>query len=193
MPTICLILLVSVSACGPKDVIPNAPSHPANPDAPAGAPAVAGMPPNAAAPAQPPKGHEGHGDHGAPPPAADDKLALAAAEKAAFEKARPILMKNCAHCHTSKGEKANKKKLDHFNMDTYPFGGHHATTMGKTIREVLGVAGKEATMPKDDPGAIKGADLDAIVEWTKAFDKSHEAGLHQHGDHGHEHGHGDHH
>jgi hypothetical protein len=157
-----LIAVASLAqvGCGPKDVIPTAPNHPANADAPAG----------------------GSQD-------------LAAAETAAYERAKPVFEKYCTMCHTSKGAKTSKAKLEHFNMDTYPFGGHHAASIGETIREVLGATGKEATMPQNDPGAVKGAELEAIVEWSKAFDRSHAAGLHQHDGHdghddhgGHEHG-----
>src|SRR5688500_16230787 len=110
------IIYALLVACGPKDVIPAGPTHPANPEAPASQTA-----------------------DGAP--AEVDKGAIAAAEQAAFAKAKPVFEKHCARCHSSKGEKASKKKLDHFDMDTYPFGGHHATEIGGTIREVLGATG----------------------------------------------------
>ena len=118
---------------------------------------------------------------------------LAAAEQAAYERARPVFEKYCARCHASAGAKSTEKTLGHFSIDRYPFGGHHAATAGATVREVLGVGGKAATMPKDDPGAVKGAELDAVVEWSKAFDASHAAGLHHHGDEGEEHEHEHHH
>ncbi len=167
------------ASCGPKDVIPTSPTHPANPDAPMGQTARATEP-----------------DAGVPASGADelkdDKAAIAAAEQAAYEAARPVFETYCSNCHSSSGKKAAKKKLDHFNMDSYPFGGHHATEIGEEIREVLGVTGEEATMPKDKPGAVKGAELDLVVAWSKAFDASHKAGLHDHGKSGHEHGHGGH-
>ena len=134
-------------------------------------------------------GHEGHGDDKSES-ANDEKAAIAAAETAAYERAKPIFARYCSKCHSSTGKKATKKRLAHFSIDTYPFGGHHAEEVGATIREVLGVAGEKPTMPKDAPGRVKGAELEAIVEWSQAFDKAHAAGLHDHGEHK---GHGDHH
>jgi mono/diheme cytochrome c family protein len=108
----------------------------------------------------------------------DEQQRLATAEQAAYDKARPILEKHCARCHTSGGAKSSAKKLDHLNMDSYPFGGHHAEEVGETIRYVLGVTGEEPEMPSDDPGAVKGAELEAIVDWTWAFDRAQAAGVH---------------
>ena len=137
--------------------------------------------------------HPGHappseGSSKAPQPAASgDLLAL---EQQAYEAAQPILERHCAGCHTSRGARSRRSTLRHLNMDSYPFGGHHAGEMGATIREVLGAAGERATMPRDDPGAVRGEELALIVAWTRAFDRSHAAGLHQHGEQGHDHGHG---
>jgi hypothetical protein len=79
--------------------------------------------------------------------------------------------------------------LHHFDVGTYPFGGHHATEIGATVREVLGVGGGAPTMPRNAPGAVKGAELEAVVVWSRAFDQAHAAGLHHHGAPGaHEHG-----
>lgn len=153
------LLWLQLAACGPKDVIPAGPDHPASPGAPSGA-------------------------TGAGTSVAEDEQAIAAAEQAAYERARPVFERYCAKCHSSKGEKASPKKLGHLNIDGYPFGGHHAGEIGAAIREVLGVTGEEATMPMDAPGAVKGEELEAIVEWSKAFDRAHAAGLHQHGEHG---------
>ena len=129
-----------------------------------------------------------------PPAAGDNTQAIAEAEKAAFARAEPVLTRHCAGCHTTGGAKASKEALEHFSMDSYPFGGHHATEIGATIRVVLGVeGGKPATMPHDKPGAVQGDELAAVVEWSRAFDRSHAAGLHHHGEHGeHEHEHGAH-
>lgn len=140
--------------------------------------------------------HEGHaeGDHGRASEASDASEASAgpnseeilAAEKVAYERARPLLERHCAKCHTSSGSHRQKRKgLPHFSMDSYPFGGHHATEMAETIRDVLGQAGEDATMPKDDPGAVQGEELALILAWADAFERSHEAGLHKdHGGHG---------
>lgn len=113
---------------------------------------------------------------------------LLAAESAAYDAARPVFERYCAKCHSSSGTHPQRRDaLPHFSIDSYPFGGHHATEMAATIREVLGVTGEEATMPKDDPGAVQGGELALILGWADAFERSHEAGLHEHGegDHGH--------
>jgi mono/diheme cytochrome c family protein len=108
----------------------------------------------------------------------DPKTALLAAETSAWEGARPVLMAHCAACHTRGGKKAAKKKLAHFALDTYPLGGHHARTIGFTIREVLGLTGKKPTMPYDKPGAVRGDELAAIKAWTDAWEAAETAGVH---------------
>ncbi len=110
--------------------------------------------------------------------AADDKQTLLANEHAAYEKAKPALDKYCAGCHTRGGKHATAKKLDHFEMTSYPFGGHHAGTLGPTIRKVLAIGGGKATMPDNKPGSIAGDDLAAIAAWTRAWDASQAAGAH---------------
>ncbi len=181
------VATLTMQGCAPKDVIPTTPQ----PVATSTPPAEETPPPNEEAEAPPPADpHAGHEQPAAGDAEARKREEIAAAEQAAYERAKPIFEKFCAKCHATSGKKATKKTLDHFTIDTYPFGGHHATTAGQTVREVLGVSGKRATMPKDDPGAVKDADLEAIVEWSKAFDASHAAGLHHHGDHDeHQHGH----
>jgi len=109
-------------------------------------------------------------------PEPDPKAELLAADTKAWETAKPVLDKYCATCHTPDGKKAAKKKLDHFDMSTYPPGGHHTDTIGFTIRDVLGISGKKATMPFDKPGSIKGDELAAIKAWTDAWEASHKAG-----------------
>ena len=113
-----------------------------------------------------------------------------AAEKAAFEKAKPVFDKFCAKCHAKSGSKWSQKKGDHFDMTTYPFGGHHAMEISSEIRKSLGMTGKKPTMPADNKGAVKGDDLVLIAAWADAFDKAHAAGAHEgmaH-EHGHDHG-----
>ncbi len=181
------VATVAMQGCAPKDVIPTTPqpttsSSPTTEETPS--PHEDSEAPPATAP------HAGHEQPATGDDEAKKKEEIAAAEQAAYQRAKPIFDKYCAKCHASSGKKATKKTLGHFTIDTYPFGGHHATTAGETVREVLGVTGKKATMPKDDPGAVKGADLEALVDWSNAFDASHAAGLHHHGDHGEpEHGH----
>ncbi len=102
-----LLALLVVAACGSKSPAPATPPPPA----PAPAPAPA--------PVEPAKPVE------AEPPKPDPKAALLAAESSAWDTAKPVLTKYCANCHTKAGKKATKKKLDHFDMDTYPLGGHH--------------------------------------------------------------------
>jgi mono/diheme cytochrome c family protein len=123
----------------------------------------------------------------------DRKAALLAEEHAAYEKAKPAFEKFCAGCHTQGGKQATEKKLDHFEMTSYPFGGHHAGTIGPTIRKVLAIEGGKATMPNGKPGSVSGDDLTAIAAWSKAWDAAQTAGAHPaapHYDH-HDHGHDD--
>lgn len=61
-------------------------------------------------------------------------------------------------------------------MDGYPFAGHHAAMMSATIREVLGAAGSEPTMPRDKPGAVKGDELKLVLAWAAAYDRAHSGG-----------------
>lgn len=109
---------------------------------------------------------------------ADSKNDLLAAERDAWNTAKPVFDRACASCHTTNGKKASKKKLDHFNFDSYPPGGHHAATIGVTIRKVLGLSGKKATMPDDKPGSVKGDDLAKIKAWTDAWQAAEKAGAH---------------
>ena len=126
----------------------------------------------------------------AEPPKPDPKVELVAAETSAWTTAKPVFTKYCATCHTKDGNKAARKKLDHFTMDTYPLGGHHTATIGFTIRDVLGISGKKATMPYDKPGSVKGDELAAIKAWTDAWEAAEKAGAHgasHHADDDHDH------
>ena len=60
----------------------------------------------------------------------------------------------------------------------YPLGGHHTATIGFTIRDVLGISGKKATMPYDKPGSVQGDDLAAIKAWTDAWEAADKGGAH---------------
>lgn len=119
--------------------------------------------------------HDHHqGAHGSNASEADK---LAAAEKTAYDAAKPVFEEHCSDCHTSteKPSKKRKKALEHFVMDSYPFTGHHAAEIGKNIRKALGIDGDEATMPKDDPGGLKEAELELIAVWSHTFDATHPA------------------
>lgn len=125
----------------------------------------------------------------AKPDPAKVKAQLLAAETAAYEKAKPVFEANCARCHTQGGKLQSKKKRDHFDMTTYPFGGHHAMEISAQIRKSLGITGTKVTMPYDKKGAVKGADLALIAAWADAFDAAHAGGAHEghagHGEHKH--------
>jgi hypothetical protein len=97
----------------------------------------------------------------------------ARAERLAYEKAKPVFETYCAPCHTGGGDRASKSALSHFSMDGYPFGGHHARQVTHTIRRVLGASGSKATMPRDQPGAVRGEDLLLILAWAEAHDRAH--------------------
>lgn len=95
-------------------------------------------------------------------------------EKAAFDAAKPAFEKHCFRCHTTSGKKAKRKTLDHLTMDSYPFGGHHANDVASSIRRTLGIAPnkKKPTMPKDEPGAVVGDDLERISAWADSVDRA---------------------
>jgi hypothetical protein len=120
------------------------------------------------------------------------KADLLAAETAAYEKARPVFEAHCAKCHIKASKKAKPKTLGHFDMTSYPFGGHHAEDISAEVRKALGIGGGKPTMPFDDPGAVKGEELALIAAWADAYDKAHEGGAHQDRGHGGEHHHGGH-
>ncbi|MBP8808861.1 MAG: hypothetical protein KBG48_20335 [Kofleriaceae bacterium] len=119
----------------------------------------------------------------APPPApptdaAQVRVDLLAAETEAYRSARPVLERHCGRCHQRGGRQATAKKLGHFDMTTYPFGGHHADELGRVIRAVLGVGGGKPTMPAGRPGVVQGDDLAAIVAWAEAWDLAQAGGAH---------------
>jgi plastocyanin len=117
------------------------------------------------------------------PPAAPDpvrvKAELLAAETTAYQTAKPVFEKYCARCHSKGGKGAKAKTLEHFEMTTYPFAGHHAMELGKEVREVLGIGGGKPTMPKNKPGVVKGDELVLVAAWADAFDAAHAGGAHE--------------
>jgi len=112
-----------------------------------------------------------------------DGGAAAASAQVAYEKAGPIFAAHCASCHTSHGSKSSKNALKHFDMDSYPFGGHHADEVTASIRKVLGADGSKPTMPRDRPGAVQGEELSLILAWADAYDRAHSTGAHEHDHH----------
>lgn len=94
-------------------------------------------------------------------------------EQDAYERARPLFERYCASCHTTHGERSRRSALRHFNMDSYPLGGHHADEIGAMVRQSLGASGSPATMPRDRPGVIEGDELQVILEWADAFERAH--------------------
>ena len=163
------VFAAALAACGSKSSTPKTtPTEPTG----SGSSAMTGS--DATKPTEPEKPAEPVKTEPKPDPKAD----LLAAEMSAWETAKPAFTKYCANCHSKDGKKAAKKKLDHFTMDTYPLGGHHTGTIGITIREVLGLSGKKATMPYDKPGSVKGDDLAAIKAWTDAWEAAEKGGAH---------------
>lgn len=114
-----------------------------------------------------------------PPDPAKVKAELLAAETSALELAEPVMKQHCARCHVKGGKKAKAKTLGHFDMTTYPFGGHHADEITAEIRKVLAIGGGKPTMPMDDPGAVQGDELSLIAAWADAYDKAHAGGAHE--------------
>jgi hypothetical protein len=160
--------VLAFAGCGSKNPAPTTPAdnseHHAEEGAGSGS-AVATTPetPEPETPAEPPK---------------DPKAELLAAEAAAWETAKPVFEKACAACHKTGGKKASNKKLFHFSFDSYPLGGHHTSTIGYTIRDVLGISGKKPTMPYDKPGSVQGEDLAKVKAWTDAWEAAEKAGAH---------------
>ncbi|MEZ4403223.1 MAG: c-type cytochrome [Kofleriaceae bacterium] len=152
------------------------------------APAVATPPVEA-----PPVGtHVEHVEPALPDPA-QVKADLLAAEAAAFEKAKPVFDASCSSCHAKGGRGAKAKTLGHFDMTTYPFGGHHADKITETIRKSLAIGGGKATMPRNKPGSLTADQLAAVAAWADAYDAASAGGAHE-GQPGHDehHGHGGH-
>jgi hypothetical protein len=101
--------------------------------------------------------------------------AQADAEREAYERARPVFEKYCTKCHTPTGGGHDDLAIEHLDMSTYPFGGHHGAEAGAEVREALGAApsGEEATMPDDAPGSVEGDDLALVLAWADEFDRAH--------------------
>lgn len=106
----------------------------------------------------------------AAPPKADDTK-LAAAETAAWGKAKSVFVEHCAECHTKDGAKPSARKLAKFDMSSYPFAGKDADAAH--MRKVLGIGGGKATMPKGKVGSVSDDELALIAAWADAYDAAH--------------------
>lgn len=167
----CLVIAV-FPACGSK--APAVRPTPADP-----APIASGSDSGSARPTEKPMQPEPPKPEPPKPDPEKVKADLLAAENAAYDNAKPVFRKYCASCHTKGGKKATGKKLGHFDMTTYPFGGAHTKSIGNEVRVVLAIDGnKKATMPDDKPGSIKGDDLALIKAWTEAWQAAGAAGVH---------------
>ncbi len=195
--------MLALTGCAPPGVVPAGSDHPAVVGTEAPRPAAPAARDEALArwPAEVTPRHLPGRDHDRTRGARDERAAIAAAEQATLAQARPVFERHCARCHTAGGAKARQGILEHFDMTGYPFGGHHADEVGERVRRVLGVTGEPPTMPRDEPGAVQGAELEAVIAWTVAFDRAQAAGLHgPAGGEGHDHeapapadgGHGEH-
>ena len=108
---------------------------------------------------------------------------VAPAERQAYSRARPVFERYCAGCHTPGG--GNSEAVEHFNIGTYPFTGHHSHEVAETVRRALGATGKPATMPADRPGIVKGEELTRVLQWADAFDGAHPESAAEHHEHHH--------
>ena len=165
-----LVLLTFLIACGPQTTPPIEPPPPGDDDPVAAAPDAA---PRAEEPPPLPPDAE-------PAPAPEAvKQALRDAELAAYQAMKPTLDTACARCHTQGGKKANKGKLKHFDMTSYPFGGHHTETITTTLRHVVGLDGSKPKMPQDDKGSLTEDQLAVIQAWAVAYDAAEAGGAHE--------------
>src|SRR5262245_13291229 len=83
------------------------------------------------------------------------RIQLLADERTAYERARPVFAKRCAHCHSQRGRLATATKLERFDVTSYPFGGRYGQDTSK-LRRVLGLDGSPPIMPFDAPGSVRG-------------------------------------
>ena len=117
-----------------------------------------------------PQPHETHQQRAADP---------LTAEKAAFERARPVFVARCSRCHSKDGKDARPISLEHFDMTSYPFGGHHTETITTTLRNVVGLDGSKPKMPQDNKGSLTEDQLALIEAWAAAYDAAEAGGAHE--------------
>ena len=65
---------------------------------------------------------------------AQDPAPISEGEHTAFMAAKPVFEKYCVRCHSSLSERPKAKAIEHVDMTSYPFGGHHASEIGSAIR-----------------------------------------------------------
>jgi hypothetical protein len=182
-------LALALLACGPS-AVPGSSSHPASASAPVTAEPAAIADPEPAPAADPHAGHGGHAGHAGHGGHGDQAApaAITDAERVAYEKARPVIERHCARCHAPGGAKATDNTVAHIDLSAYPFSGHHTHELGPALRRVLGADGGAPEMPYDEPGAVKGADLEALLALAAAWTAAHPDGMpagehHHHGEH----------
>ena len=98
---------------------------------------------------------------------------LDAAERAAFDRAKPVIDRYCSACHTKRGKKKTQKRLDAIDFSKYPPAGRYAKIVGGAVRDVLGQSGVPATMPFDRKGAVVGDELAVVMGWVDAWAHAH--------------------
>jgi len=166
-----VLCIAALGACGSKPPTPVS----AEPGAGSGAGSATATPaPEATKPPGPAKPPEP-----AKPDPAKAKASLLAAETRAWSAAKPVFEKYCAKCHSQGAQGATQKKLERFDMSSYPMTGPRAATIGTTMRDVMGISGKKPTMPFGKPGAVTGDELAAIKAWTDAWQAADKAGAHK--------------
>ena len=95
-------------------------------------------------------------------------------ELAAYDAARPVFQRYCANCHSAPAGAPVSVPMQHFNMNGYPFGGHHASTIAATIRRALGATGQPPTMPpsRSSSARVQGEQLRLVLAWADAVDRA---------------------
>ena len=155
-----ILIMAALGACAAHSEEPVSPSAPA-PYAPAASLAMApsASPPPSSLATQTPT---------ATPLAPPSASAPAATEQTTAQKARAVFNQQCASCHI---EGTNAKATKHFKLDHDVLAGHHVGSLGKTMRQVLGMNGGKATMP---PGghALSPEDAQLLVSWADEQDRS---------------------
>lgn len=86
-----------------------------------------------------------------------------------------VFNERCASCHADGG---NAVAAKHFRLVDDKPAGHHAGSLGKTLRKVLGVTAK-ATMPQGGP-ALPDRDRDLLVAWADERDATSPPKPHRH-------------